>query len=270
MIYRDPTGEKLWREQAFAIAGLSGLPLEEVVALPTVSSTNDVTKRRLEGRSCVLVLAESQRDGRGKDGRRWESPPGGLWFSLGLRERAGDLSLVPILAGVAVAEGLRNMGFEARVKWPNDVLIGDRKVAGILAEAEVRGGHLELVVGIGVNVNVCPRRLQERVVENKVGTLSGIAGHSVSRVEVLSGILTVFFRLWPLWRSGQTDPVRERWKELSATLGREVTVSGGREQVVGIAEDLARDGSLLVRDPSGLLQRVVDDEIAAQQPRATT
>jgi len=264
MIPRDSTGEELWREQALVVERLSDLPLEEVVILPIVNSTNDIAKERLKARNAVLVLAKSQTRGRGKGGRRWESPPGGLWFSLGLRESGGDLSLVPILTGVAVAEGLRNMAFDARVKWPNDVLIDNKKVAGILVEPTVRGDCREVVIGVGVNVNVCEKRLQAKVKENKVGTLSGIAGHPVPKVEVLSHILRGFFRLWPLWRSGQTDFVVQRWKELSLTLNREVTVTRNwrPRQIVGVAEDLAPDGSLLVRDVNGLLRRVVDGQIS--------
>ncbi|HAZ30115.1 TPA: biotin--[acetyl-CoA-carboxylase] ligase [Candidatus Acetothermia bacterium] len=266
-----PRGERLSREHASLCEALSKLPLEEIASFSAVSSTNDIAKERLKVRSPVLVLAEWQERGRGRDGRSWESPPGGLWFSLGLRERQGNLSLVPILTGVAVAEGLKATGFEATVKWPNDILVDDRKVAGVLVEAEVRGDHTEVVVGIGVNANVCQRRLQQKVVGNTIGTLSHIAGHPVARDEILSHILTVFFRLWPLWISGQTDPVVQRWKELSSTLGREVTIRHGRQPgpIVGIAEDLAPDGALLVRDARGMLQRVVDGQITAQQSTIT-
>jgi len=266
---RYSLGENLSREQA-SLCELPTLPLEEIVIRSVVNSTNDIAKRRLKVRNPVLVLAESQRRGRGRGGRRWESPPGGLWFSLGLRESAGDLSLVPIVTGVAVAEGLRKMAFDARVKWPNDVLVDDKKVAGILVEAGVQGDRRELVIGVGVNVNVCERRLQAKVKENRVGTLSEVAGHSVSRVEVLSHILTAFFHLWPLWRSGQTDSVVQRWKELSLTLNREVTVGDGRRpgQIRGVAVDLAPDGSLLIRDANGL-QRVLDGQIVVHPPRAT-
>lgn len=251
-------------EQAFILEALSDLPLEEIVILSVVSSTNDIARRRLAVRAPVLVLAESQTRGRGKDARRWESPPGGLWFSLGLRESVGGLSLVPILTGVAVAEGLRSMGFDVWVKWPNDVLIDDKKVAGILVEAEARGDRRDVVIGIGVNVNISVGELQTKVKENKVGSLSEIAGHPVPRIEVLSHILRRFFHLWPLWRSGQTDSVVQRWKELSRSLNREVTVSSNwrRGQVVGVAVDLAPDGALLIRDAEGLVQRVVDGQIS--------
>ncbi|MFH1610136.1 MAG: biotin--[acetyl-CoA-carboxylase] ligase [Candidatus Bipolaricaulota bacterium] len=264
MTLRDSPESNWSREQALVREVLSDLPLEEIVILSVVPSTNDIAKRRLEVRNPVLVLAESQRRGRGKGGRTWESPPGGLWFSLGLRESVGDLSLVPILTGIAVAEGLRNMAFDARVKWPNDVLIDNKKVAGILVEATVRGDCREVVIGIGVNVNICEKELQTKVKETRVGTLSGIAGHPVPKAEVLSHILRGFFHLWQLWRSGQTDSIVQRWKELSLTLNREVTVTRNwrPQQIVGVAVDLAPDGSLLIRDVDGLLQRVVDGQIS--------
>lgn len=250
---------------------LAGLPLEEILILSEVDSTNDIARGRLELKSSVLVVAESQRAGRGRGGRRWESPRGGLWFSLGFREDEtlgpGGLPLgfISILTGVAVAEALRGMGFKARLKWPNDVLIDDKKVAGILVEVDLQGGQKTLVIGIGVNVNIPEEELQKRVEGTRVGTLSGLAGRQISRVEVLSRILEEFFREWELWRSGRgrREGILRRWKELSSTLNREVTVisASGGEEITGVAIDLAPDGALLIRGPDGRLRRIIEGHV---------
>lgn len=235
---------------------------DEVVLLPVAASTNDIARRKLDTCDRVLVLAESQTKGRGQGGRRWESPRGGLWFSLGLREAQGNLSLVPILTGVAVADGLREMGFDARLKWPNDVVVAGGKVAGVLVETSVRGDRTDVVVGIGVNVNICPRFLQERVVESRVATLSALAGHPLPRGEVLSHILAAFFRLWPRWREGRTEPVVDRWRKLSVTLGQRIIVQGrGGDPRAAVAVDLAPDGSLVVLDDEGTPRRVVEGRL---------
>jgi len=259
----------LWEEHAsWDWASIrEGLPegaFDEVVLLSEAGSTNDIARRKLDACDRVLVLAESQTEGRGQGGRRWVSPRGGLWFSLGLREEEGNLSLIPILTGVAVAEGLREMGFDARLKWPNDIVVAGGKVAGILVEAIVCGGRTDVVVGIGVNVNLCPHRLQERVVESRVGTLSALAGHPLPRGEVLSRILAAFLHLWPRWRSGRTGPVVDRWREISMTLGQRVTIRGSHGGVLaGFALDLAPDGSLVILDDEGTLRRVAEGRLAA-------
>lgn len=238
---------------------LQRFPLEEVSVLAEVDSTNDEAKKRLQKSSSVLVVAQAQWRGRGRGSRSWESPPGGLWFSLGFKEvlSKGSPSFIPILAGVAVADGLRSLGFAARIKWPNDVLIEGKKVAGILVEADTKEGEpTGLVIGIGINVNIPEKELQEKVRETKVGTLMEIAGQRLDLLEVLTRVLQEFFYLWPLWRSGHLEPIRERWGELSSTLNRPVTVLDRRGgiRIEGIAVDLDPDGALLVRGPDGRLQ----------------
>lgn len=248
---------------------LSGLSLERIYIFPEVDSTNDEAKRRLRGRSSVLVLAERQRRGRGRQGRRWESPPGGLWFSLGFREQqVKNITLLPLLAGVATAQGLRRLGFDARIKWPNDILIDGKKVAGILVEVEMeargRGAKEPIViaVGIGINVNIAEKELQGRLEGVRVGTLMGIAGRRVDRLEVLLQVLEGFFHWWALWKGEQVEPILRAWKELSATLGRWVMIldAGGR-RIEGTAVDLERDGALVVRTAEGQLRRISEGHL---------
>jgi len=263
---RDPGDSSLskgvepiaWRE-------LQDFPLEEICILAEVDSTNDEAKRMLQGKRSVLVVAEAQRRGRGRHGRTWESPPGGLWFSLGLKVEKGNLSLIPILAGVAVAQGLRELGFASQIKWPNDILIDGKKVAGILVEADTREGEpSEVVIGIGINVNIPEEELQERVKGTQVGTLMEIAGHKLDLDRVLVQVLAEFFRLWELWWVGEDRPIRERWKKLSSTLNRRVAVVDSPKEgmrIKGIAVDLDRDGALIIRGPDGRHHRIIEGQV---------
>lgn len=252
---------------SLAYRKLENFPLEEIAFLGEVDSTNDEARKRLQQRSSVLVVAEAQRRGRGRGKRIWESPPGGLWFSLGFREilSKGSPSLIPILAGVAVAEGLRELGFSACIRWPNDILIEDKKVAGILVEADAGKGETStLVIGVGINANISEKDLQERVKETRVGTLMEIGGQRLDREEVLTEVLRGFFHLWTLWRSGRIEPIRERWIALCAILHHPVTVTDRRskpERIEGVAVDLDRDGALIVRGSDGRLHRIVEGRI---------
>jgi len=243
---------------------LQDFPLEGISILAEVGSTNDEAKKLLQKHSSALVVAEAQRRGRGRHGRVWESPPGGLWFSLGFKVDKRDLALIPILTGAAVAQGLRDLGFAAQIKWPNDILIGGKKVAGILVEADTReGGSSEVVIGVGINVNIPEEELQERVRGTRIGTLMGIAGRRLDLDGVLVQVLEEFFLLWRLWLRGEDRPIRERWKGLSSTLNRRVAVVGreGR-RIEGIAIELDRDGALIVCSPDGRHHRIVEGRIS--------
>jgi len=234
--------------------------------LKEVDSTQDEAKRRLQESNPVLVLAERQSRGRGRQGRVWESPPGGLWFSMGFRERksdiAGNITLLPLLTGVAVARGLRALRFDARIKWPNDILVHNKKVAGILIEVEDAGPHSIIVIGIGINVNIPERELQGKLKGVSVGTLEGIAGHPLEQDRVLLQVLQHFFPLWRHWKEGHTESILRGWKELSVTLGRPVTIiTADGHRIEGTAVGLDRDGALLVRTAAGQLRRVYEGHV---------
>ena len=129
-----------------------------------LGSTSDRLKEKArEGApEWAAVLADEQTGGRGRQGRAWASPPGGLYISVLLRPPSAPASLIPLAAGVAVVEALRERGVSAELKWPNDVLARDRKLAGILTEASSSSSGLDWVVlGLGVNLVTPPESLPE-------------------------------------------------------------------------------------------------------------
>ena len=163
------------------------------------------------------MVADHQTAGRGRHGRSWQAPPGsGLFVTFVLEPSP----IVVFAAGVAAAEAC---GRGVRLKWPNDLVLHDRKLGGILAE--VRNEHA--LVGIGVNLNWAPR---------------GAAKLGGDRDALLA-------RLMPLvanWSEAEPEAVMQRWRELSWTLGQTVRVELGGEVIEGVAEDVAEDGALLV------------------------
>jgi BirA family biotin operon repressor/biotin-[acetyl-CoA-carboxylase] ligase len=203
----------------------------------------------------AAVVADTQTAGRGRRGRRWHDEAGtSLLVSVMLRPGLppGLRPLLSYAAAVAVVETLRTVGLDARVKWPNDVLVGGRKIAGILLEA--REGVV--VVGVGLNVN------QRRFPPALAGRATSVAletGRAADRGALLATLLDALDR----WRARLEQegfaPVRERWCVVSDTLGRGVRVDG----TTGVAVDLDAAGALVV-DGEGGRRRVLAGELVQE------
>jgi BirA family biotin operon repressor/biotin-[acetyl-CoA-carboxylase] ligase len=204
-------------------------------------STNQRAKEEMkEG---LLVIAEKQSAGRGRLGRRWFSEEGGLYFSLVISPGLpiDDLPKITLLSGVAVCEALSFAN--AKLKWPNDVLINGRKVCGILSEI---GGEVDsplVIVGIGINVNnPIPNDLRE-----KATSLAEVTGEKLSRAEVLEKTLREFSKYYKMLLEGRWDAIRQRWKELSDSIGKEVVVRLANREYRGLAVDIDESGGLLLK-----------------------
>jgi len=231
-----------------------------IVRLATVDSTQSVAFALAERGAAdrTVVVADEQSAGRGRRGRSWRAPAGtSLLASILVRSRLPRTLLATLspTAAVATAEALRRVApVTAKVKWPNDVLIGGKKIAGILLESRIGVGDAPVtILGIGVNL------AQPEFPPELAGVATSIAletGRSVDR-ETMLAVLLEEFDAWRARLEGEGfAPVRERWRALSDTLGRRVTV----DTVTGIARDLDHDGALLI-DVGGTVQRVIAGEI---------
>lgn len=225
----------------------------EVVFLPETDSTNDDAKRRIESglEGELLVVAESQTRGRGRQNRVWHSPKGGLYLSLVTSPiiPIESTPLLGFLCACAVADALESIGIEgAKLKWPNDVLIQEHKVAGILSEMVTVGvDDYRIVVGIGINQNVDMTELPEEIRSCATSVLEHL-GRETSAEELLCQLLSSIDRMLQIVRfEGSFDSVLKMWKELSATLGSRVRVNDGTRIYEGTAIDILPDGSLIVQ-----------------------
>ena len=195
----------------------------------------------------TVVAAGHQTFGRGRLGRRWESEPGAaLLFSVLLRPRVGPdrATLLTLLAGTAMAGACRDVaGAEVRCKWPNDLLLDDRKVGGVLAEASVAGGDMRyVVVGVGLNLGTPP-----------AGVPDAGAIPEVPPERVLGGFLQRFRARYRPGDEGFARTVVAEYLAVAATVGRRVRArTTGGDSVEGVAEDVGDDGALLVRTDAGL------------------
>jgi len=243
-----------------AVGGPESVWTDIRVVAETGSTNEDALKQAADGANEGLVIAaDSQTAGRGRQGRQWLTRPGAaLTFSVLLRPQPVPQAArgwVPLLAGVAVVFGLRQAtGIGARLKWPNDVLAGDGKLAGILAE---QSGDA-IVVGIGVNILGTERDLPVATATS----LERCGAGGTDRTDLLAAILREFERRYLHWReTGPGDAaasgLEQEYKSLCGTLGRQVCVQlpGGRE-LAGLAVDVDPAGQLLVSPHRGDLVAV--------------
>jgi BirA family biotin operon repressor/biotin-[acetyl-CoA-carboxylase] ligase len=232
-----------------------------------VESTNDEAHRLAEAGAMhgEVVIAEEQSKGRGRKGRSWLAPKGlGLTMSVILRpalppQRAPELTIV---AAVAVCEAARELGAgHARIKWPNDVECRGRKLAGLLTELRAETDRIRhAILGIGVNVALEAHDLPEEL-RDRATSLLLETGIQTPRPVVCASLLEHLEEWLSLQEAEGFEAVRDRWRELSSTLGRRVRVEAEGASFEGEAVDLDDDGALLVDDERGVSQRVVAADI---------
>jgi BirA family biotin operon repressor/biotin-[acetyl-CoA-carboxylase] ligase len=218
----------------------------------------------------ALVVADHQTAGRGRWGRTWLDREGGsLMFSIVLRPPlvAEDSGLLPTAVGAAVAEGLeRATGLPAQLKWPNDVMVRGRKLAGILLETSLAGPALDFAVaGVGINVGVDVAELGDELRDRATSVTAEVArsgaGVVPSRAELLAALVRAMEEAHPLLSDdrGRREIVR-RASRRSAVLGREVTVQGtDGARITGLARELSLTGALVVEGPGGPVQLVAGE-----------
>ena len=235
------------------------------------TSTNDIVdKLARDGvKEGVAVFAECQTRGRGRLGRKWVSPPGkGLWFSVLLRPKLlpEQVTRLTIASGTALARAIQNQtDLRLEIKWPNDILVGGKKVAGILTEltAELDRVHY-VVLGIGVDVNLnssdFPADLRECVTSLKIAR-----GQSMDRAALASAILRELDHDYRRAVGKDFESLAEEWQDRCTTLGREVTVQVGSRKVRGRAESLDAAGALLVRTHHGHLERISGGDVTLER-----
>ncbi|HEX8372434.1 MAG TPA: biotin--[acetyl-CoA-carboxylase] ligase [Chthoniobacterales bacterium] len=233
---------------------ISSLLTSRIIGRPTrvyqeLTSTNDLASQlgnegAPEG---FAIFAETQTKGRGRLGRSWQSTAGdSLSFSILLRPSWPDISRMSLAAACAVARALDNLtDLPVGIKWPNDIYIDGRKVAGILCEA----GKQFLVVGIGLNVfqqvEDFPEELRERA-----GSLAMFANKEIDRAELAASILDALDRIYLTLPDGFTN-VKEECQRRSVLLNREIAVEMGCERVTGTVTGLDGSGALRVLQASG-------------------
>lgn len=235
----------------------------------SIASTNTTAIALAQEGAChgTLVLADAQTAGRGRRGRHWYSPPGrNVYCSIILRlpaAQSSHLTIIPLASALAAADAIADTtAIQCRLKWPNDVLIGDKKVAGILCESVAGQPDTIVVVGIGINANSRPEQFPDDL-SASVTTLIAARGSAIDRTSLLSILMNrLEERINQL--SPETLPMLlKAYRTRCATLGQPVRVALSETDVIeGVAEAIGGDGSLQVRrhaqPGSGRPTRVVE------------
>jgi BirA family transcriptional regulator, biotin operon repressor / biotin---[acetyl-CoA-carboxylase] ligase len=236
---------------------------QQVVSLETVSSTMDEAfKLGMDGApEGTIVCAEAQTKGRGRLGRGWVSPKGkGIYFSLILRPKfaPSQMAQLTLMTAVALSEALeKSAGIKAQIKWPNDILCGSKKLAGILTESRAEMDQVKfVVVGIGLNVNAESKHLVPEATSLKMET-----GKHFNRVEVLQEFLSSFEYWYAKLNRGRFDDVLDEWKKRAATLKKRVRITDAGGFIEGTAIDLDHDGGLLIRQDSGAIVKKMAGDV---------
>jgi BirA family transcriptional regulator, biotin operon repressor / biotin---[acetyl-CoA-carboxylase] ligase len=232
--------------------------------LAEVTSTNDVARgvaresrnNAVDGTANgevnskgTVILAQTQTQGRGRLSRPWKSSPGGVWMSLILKPQMplDRVYRINMAVSVAISRAFFDLyGLVAGIKWPNDLLIGEKKICGILMEVSAEVDRLEyVVIGIGINANV---DTSDYPAEWKTTSLCQELGREVSRVELIQKIL---LEIEDSYQRMDSKEIWKEWRDRSATLGRRVRINSVFGDIVGEAVDLAEDGALMIQSQDG-------------------
>ena len=235
---------------------------QNIIHFDEVSSTMDVAfQLGVDGApEGTVVFAEQQTKGRGRLGRTWNSPKGkGIYCSMILRPAMTptDVAKMTLLTAVAVCEAIeQTTSVHPRIKWPNDLLVGSKKIAGCLTELSAEMDRVRfVVVGVGINVNTPLKFLPDTAT-----SLKAELKEQVNRSELVRSFLLTFETWYKQVLENGFDSVLERWKELSSTLGSKVRVTEVGKSFEGEAVGLDEYGGLIIKIPSGeVIKRMTGD-----------
>jgi BirA family transcriptional regulator, biotin operon repressor / biotin---[acetyl-CoA-carboxylase] ligase len=228
---------------------------QRIVYQHTTHSTQDIAVSIAEqnpNSHGTVVIAEQQKSGRGRQKRRWLSPKGGIWLSVILKPHIpiAKITLLPLAAALAVHDAIeKSTQLDVKLRWPNDVMISGKKVAGILIDISTENEQVNYaVIGVGINVNLDSSAISSRL-ENSitVTSISDELGHNTSMLGLTRELLErLEYYYLELERRGPCTII-EKWKKNSDILGRKIALAQNNKTIQGIVADINDDGSLLLR-----------------------
>lgn len=242
---------------------------KEIYYFPELKSTNIRAKEKaLHGAEEIsegtLIVAERQSAGKGRLGREWFSPVGGIWFSVILYPQLSPsyISRITLMTAVAVVKSIKVCTqIKSQIKWPNDILINEKKVCGILTEMSAELDIINwVVVGIGINVNIEHREFPEDIQENTI-SLKETSGKEILRVKLAQTFLQEFEKYYEILKRREFSSILKEWKLYSHTLGKKIRVDIGERIITGEAVDINEEGSLILKKEDGELLEIISGTI---------
>ena len=215
----------------------------------------------------LVIIAEEQTGGVGRMGREWISPSGGIWITVVLKPRVpvDHIFMITMAGSIAVARAIRKeFDLGALIKWPNDIFIGNKKVAGLLLELSAEADRVHhCLLGIGIDANVSINNFSEAL-QKQITSISAELGHEVDRASFLARILKEFESHYLLLESGEYDTIIREWKSMSCTLETRVQIRTLKNSFEGEAIDIDEFGALIIRKDNGKLERVIAGDCSHQ------
>jgi BirA family biotin operon repressor/biotin-[acetyl-CoA-carboxylase] ligase len=240
------------------VTGIRGWPRDlGLRRYDTLDSTNEEARRLAKSgvRGPLWIVSHEQTAGRGRRGRVWISESGNLFATLLMQATTSLSAQLGFVAGLAAADAIaaHASGAEVALKWPNDVLLNGKKVAGILLEAL---GHDSLAIGIGINLAHYPR-------ETEIPSISvaAVTGNPPDLDGILLRLASAMTAWYEIWLRQGFQPVRKAWLLRASGLGQPIRARLGDSEREGVFEDLDEDGALLLRDAAGTLTRITAGDV---------
>ena len=239
---------------------------KELYIFKEVMSTNTVAKflSANHAENGCVILSEKQSNAKGRLGKSWESPLGGIWLSIILKSQVdhSKLPMITLATGVAVVKALEKVGItNAEIKWPNDIMINGKKVSGILTEAITKFNTIEnIIIGVGIDANFDVDILSKELQEGTT-TLDTELGHRVDENEIIRLFLEEFEKIFILFNDGGFEQILKEWRKYSYSIGKIVEVKEPfNKSYDGYVLGISREGALVVEKIDGTLEKVISGE----------
>lgn len=242
---------------------------KEIYYFPELKSTNIIAKEkalhRTEGiAEGTLIITEKQSAGKGRLGREWFSPVGGIWLSIILYPQLPPsyIPRITLMTAVAVVKAIRMCTqIKSQIKWPNDILINEKKVCGMLSEMSAELDMINwVVVGIGINANIDHWDFPEDIQENTI-SLKEVSEKEILRVKLTQTFLQEFEKYYDKLKRKEFPSILEEWKLYSHTLGRKIRIDTGERIITGEAVDINEEGALILKKEDGELIKIISGTI---------
>lgn len=210
----------------------------------------------------TIVIAKKQKMGKGRIGKSWISPEGGLWMSIIFRPEFNMNSIIftQFIGAIAIAEAIKEVAnIRCSLKWPNDVLINEKKVCGILVDVNLESNNKVIVMGIGLNANIEPSLVNNKLTQDFINatSLNKECGHEIDLVQLTKSIIDrIEYYYYDLLTTGKLMEIINLWKKNSDIIGKRATIYDGNEKFVGQIIDIDKDGALLMKLGDSSVKRV--------------
>lgn len=239
---------------------------KEILCFRKVFSTNSIAKflANHDAKEGTVLISEIQTNARGRLGKKWEAPEGGIWMSLILRPQVppARIGLITLATGVAIAKSIRSLGVDAKIKWPNDVLIHGKKISGVLTEVNATFNEIDwIVVGIGIDSNL---KLEDFSEDIRIGTttLTEELPAKVDENELIAIFLNEFEKVYELYKDGEIETILKDWRDLADTIGKYVNITQtGGKITQGYVVGINNEGSLIIERQDGTLEKIISGEL---------